>query len=159
MKNFKVNRKLKKGEYKLEEVFSGLEDSWIVNNVLKEEFEEMKKTVKVRIVECKGYLWVEDSDGAIYICKEYIEKGELRDLYLDILHELIHVRQWRRGMNLFDNRYKYTERPTEIEAYKYTVEEAKMLGMSTEEILKYLEVPWASKEEIIELAKRINVID
>ncbi len=158
MKNFKINRKLKEGEYSLEEVFSGLEDSWIVKNVLKSEFEDMKKNVKIRIVRCKGYMWVEDSDGSIYICKEYIKKGDLRYLYLDILHELIHVRQWRRGMNLFDNNYTYVERPTEIEAYKYTIEEAKNLGMSEDEILEYLEVPWVSKEEIIELFKKLNSI-
>jgi len=158
MNAFKVNRKLKKGEYSIEEVFSGLEHSWIVKNVLKEEFEEMKKTVRIRIVDCDGYMWVEDSDGSIYICKKYLEKGNLRDLYLDILHELIHVRQWKRGADLFDRRYSYAERPTEVEAYMYTVEEAKRLGMTKEEILEYLMVPWENKEKILELAKKLNVL-
>ncbi|MDT7891490.1 MAG: hypothetical protein RQ952_01980 [Thermoproteota archaeon] len=153
-----MNRKLKKGEYLLEEVFSGLENSWIVKNVLKEKFEEMKRTVKIRIVDCNGYMWVEDSDGSIYICQSYLKKGKLRDLYLDILHELIHVLQWKKGLDLFDRRYSYYERPTEIEAYKYTIEEAKNLGMSKEEMLDYLYVPWETKEKTIEFAKKLNII-
>jgi len=158
MENFKVNRKLKKGEYLLDEVFSGLENSWIVKNILKDKFEEMKRTVKIRIVDCNGYMWVEDSDGSIYICQNYLKKGKLRDLYLDILHELIHVLQWKKGLDLFDRRYSYYERPTEIEAYRYTIEEAKNLGMSKEEILDYLYVPWETKEKMIEFAKKLNII-
>lgn len=158
MKNFSVNRKVKKGEYLIFEIFQGLEDSWIVKNVLKDEFEEMKKNVRIRVVDCKGYMWVEDSDGSIYICREYLKKGDLRDIYLDILHELIHVRQWKRGMDLFDKRYSYTERPTEIEAYKYTVEEAKNLGMSKDEIIEYLKVPWVEEAKVYELARKIGLL-
>jgi len=43
-------------------------------------------------------------------------------------------------LDLFDRKYSYVDRPTEVEAYKYTVEEARNLGMKKEEILDYLKV-------------------
>jgi hypothetical protein len=158
MKNFKVNRKVKVGSYKLNDIFEGLEESWIVKNILRDKFEYMKKSVEIRIVRCKGYMWVDDIDGSIYICLDYLRKGKKEYLYLDLLHELIHVDQLKRGMNLYDTRYSYIERPTELEAYKYTIEEAKNIGMSLEEILDYLHVEWITKEEAIILAKKLNII-
>jgi hypothetical protein len=158
MKNFKVNRKVKVGSYKLHDIFDGLEESWIVKNILRDKFEYMKKSVEIRIVRCNGYMWVDDIDGSIYICLDYLRKGKKEYLYLDLLHELIHVDQLKKGMNLYDTRYSYIERPTELEAYKYTIEEAKNIGMSLEEILDYLHVDWITKEEAIILAKKLNLI-
>ena len=157
MKNFKVKRNIKVGEYFIKDIFEGLEDSYIIKEVLKVKQDEINK-IKVRVINCKGYMWTDDTDISIYICKEYLKKGKIEYIYLDILHEIIHVFQAKKGMNLFDTNYKYFERPTEIEAYMHTIEEAKRIGLSNKEILDYLKVEWVSEEEIVEFAKRLSII-
>ncbi|MFP3189971.1 MAG: hypothetical protein RXR31_01355 [Thermoproteota archaeon] len=158
MIQFELEKNVKTGEYKLDDIFKGLENSWIAKNVLKNEFEEIRKNLRIRVVNCNGYMWTDDTDGSIYVCKEYLKKGNKLYIYLDILHEIIHHVQWKRGLDLFDRKYSYVDRPTEVEAYKYTVEEARNLGMKKEEILDYLKVEWISEEDLIRLAKKLNVI-
>ncbi|MGQ9515369.1 MAG: hypothetical protein ACUVTL_10060 [Thermoproteota archaeon] len=54
-------------------------------------------------------------------------------LYLDIIHELTHVKQFMDGKKLFDWRHKYVEMPTEVEAFRNAVEGARRLGWMTKE--------------------------
>ena len=61
------------------------------------------------------------------------------------------------GRDLFDGRYSYVDRPTEIEAYRYTVKEAKRLGLSDEEILLYLKTEWMSNNDLKALAGYVGV--
>ncbi len=96
---------------------------------------------------------VSDEDGHIFASQQYINKGEAWSVYLDIIHELVHVRQFHEGKNLFDSKFSYVDRPTEIEAYTVAVEEARRIGMNEEEIFEYLEVPWVTDEEHRRLAK------
>ena len=65
-----------------------------------------------------GYLRVDDETGNIVVSGEYLRTGDERYLYLDVVHELVHVRQFIEGKELFDRRYSYVDRPTEIEAYR-----------------------------------------
>jgi hypothetical protein len=76
---------------------------------------------------------------------------------LDLIHELYHVKQFLDGRELFDPRYDYVERPTEIEAYRYTVQEARRLGLSEERICLYLKTEWMSQYDLKKLAKSVNV--
>jgi len=57
---------------------------------------------------------------------------------------------------LFDHRYNYVERPTEIEAYRNAVEEARRLGLSDERICEYLRTEWMTDEDLM-LTKTLNV--
>jgi hypothetical protein len=63
------------------------------------------------------------------------------------------MRQFMEGKELFDVDYSYIDRPTEIEAYKYAVEEARRLGLSDERICKYLKTEWMSLEDLRRLAR------
>ena len=67
------------------------------------------------------------------------------------------VRQFRQGADLYDSRFSYVDRPTEIEAYKLTVKEARRLGMSDSEIADYLLVDWITRKERDKLARRLGV--
>ena len=49
------------------------------------------------------------------------------------------------------------DRPTEIEAYALVVEEARRLGMSEDDIAKYLYVEWASPMDHERLCRRLGV--
>jgi hypothetical protein len=61
------------------------------------------------------------------------------------------------GKELFDSQYEYIERPTEIEAYRYTVQEARRLGLSDKRICQYLKTEWMSDSDLKRLAKVLDV--
>ncbi len=61
------------------------------------------------------------------------------------------------GRELFDGNYDYVDRPTEIEAYRYTVKEARRLGFSDERILDYLKTEWMSDEDLKKLANHLEI--
>jgi hypothetical protein len=78
-------------------------------------------------------------------------------VYLDIYHELCHVLQRRNGANLFEPGESYVRRWTEVEAYRFVVEEARRLGVSDEYLCEYLRVEWITKAEHRELLKTLGV--
>lgn len=100
---------------------------------------------------------VSDCNGHMIINPRYLNNGDKVDIYLDVIHELVHVRQHMQGRELFDTNYSYSERPTEIEAYRYAVEEARKLGLGDARICEYLKVPFMSSEELQKLANALNV--
>ena len=102
-------------------------------------------------------MYVDGSDGHLVISKNYLNNGNKTDIYLDLIHELCHVKQFKDGRELFDPRYEYVDRPTEIEAYRYAVKEARRLGLSEERICRYLRTEWMSDEDFLRLAKSVNV--
>ena len=100
---------------------------------------------------------VSDEDGHLMISVDYLRNGDEQDIYLDIIHELVHVKQFRNGIELHDHRFSYPTRPTEIEAYAHTVKEARRIGMTDAEIYEYLKTEWLTNEEVKQLASTLNV--
>jgi len=49
------------------------------------------------------------------------------------------------------------DRPTEVEAYRYAVQEAKRIGLSAARIRLYLKTEWMSDEVLDRLIRNINV--
>jgi len=154
-----INRHLGPGRYAVDEVFRGLEDSPGMKLLMpkKGDRESILSSTYILIVAEDMYMWTDDEDGHVNIGLEYLMKGEEVYLYLDILHELVHVRQFKEGKELFDRSYKYVDRPTEVEAYDYVVHEARRLGLSDEKIYDYLQVEWITKRQHDKLAKRLGV--
>jgi len=103
-------------------------------------------------------MYIDSSNGHLVVSARYLNSGDKVDIYLDVIHERCHVRQLMEGKELFDNRYSYVERPTEVEAYCYTVQEAKRIGLSDERICEYLRTKWMSDSDFKRLAKAVNVI-
>jgi hypothetical protein len=112
---------------------------------------------EVTITKQADYMYVNDEDGSLVLSLEYLKTGEDHYLYLDIIHELIHVKQYLDGRKLFDENYSYVDRPTEIEAYQFTVKEARKIGMSDEAIVEYLYVEWISRADHKRLLKTLGV--
>ena len=100
---------------------------------------------------------VNSANGHLMANTNYLNKGDKTDIYLDVIHELVHVKQFMEGKDLFDTHHSYTERPTEIEAYRYAVEEARRLGLSDARICEYLKTEWMSEKELKQLASSVNV--
>ncbi|WXG44728.1 MAG: hypothetical protein WED04_11975 [Promethearchaeati archaeon SRVP18_Atabeyarchaeia-1] len=157
--SFSIHRTAERGVHKLPEIFGGLGDSPALARLFKtgKDLEEFLEGVTLRITRSGGYMYVDPWDGSVVVSWDYLVEGDQRDLYLDIIHELVHVKQWHQGRDLYDRQYSYTERPTEREAYSVVVTEARRLGMLEREIIEYLEVPWISKEEVILLARKLGI--
>ena len=156
---FKVNREVKTGVCRLIEVFGGLEYSHAIVGLYRNREEALKflERVGLRVIDTNSYMYVDPWDGHITVGRRYLLEAEPRILYLDIIHELVHVRQWFEGKELYDRRYSYVERPTELKAYAVVVEEAQRIGMTGKEIVDYLEVPWISKKELELMTKRLGI--
>lgn len=115
------------------------------------------ESVEVHISPFHGYMWIDDSKGRVVVSADYLRHGEERGIFLDLVHELVHVRQHREGRDLWDEGYDYVDRPTELEAYKVAVEEARELDMSDAAICDYLHVPWITAEEHARLCEALGV--
>jgi hypothetical protein len=61
------------------------------------------------------------------------------------------------GKELFESRFDYVDRPTEIEAYLVAVKEARRLGLNDRQISTYLRTEWMTDEEFKRLADTLNV--
>lgn len=85
----------------------------------------------------------------------YLNNGDLIDIYSDIIHKLIHVKQFMEDEKLFDDRYDYVVRPTEIEAYRRAVEEAHRLGLDDARICRYLKQNGLAKENCENLRRHL----
>ena len=78
-------------------------------------------------------------------------------LFLDIFHELCHVLQRQQGRELWDRRFSYVERPTEIEAYDFVVKEARRLGVEDAVLRDYLKVEWIDDDDLHRLLTALGV--
>jgi hypothetical protein len=143
--------------YPFTDYFKGLENSEAVREIFGEKTEEVLRNLKVEFMPFMGYMGTSDADGHITISLRYLNRGDKVDIHLDLIHELVHVRQFMEGKELFDPNYSYVDRPTEIEAYRYAVEEARRMGLSDERICDYLKTEWMSNEDLQRLAKALTV--
>jgi len=146
------NRKVIFAEY-----FKGFDKVEAVKGIFGEKTEEVLQHLKVELSWFMGYMYVDGNDGHLTISKGYLNNGNRTDIYLDLIHELCHVKQHMEGRELFDPRYDYVERPTEIEAYRYAVKEARRIGLSDERICCYLRTEWMSEYDFKRLAKAVDV--
>jgi hypothetical protein len=137
------------------DVFKGFENVEAVKKIFGEETDSVLSNLKVEFT-WFGYMGVDDKDGNLLVNERYLNTGDKSEIYLDVVHELCHIKQWLDGKDLFDNKYTYVDRPTEIEAYKYTIQEARRIGFSDERILEYLKTEWLTDEEIKRLSKNVG---
>jgi len=120
--------------------------------------EEILNAMKVEFYSSRwGYMGVNDADGHIVISAYHMKHSPFRTLYLDILHELFHIKQHMDGKKLFLDEFDYFDSPIEIEAYEFTIREARRIGMTDREIVDYLEVPWADKKELAKFVKKLKL--
>jgi len=139
------------------EYFKGFEHVEAVRNIFGQRTEEVLHNLKVEFTWAGGYMWVNGATGHLMVSTDYLNNGNRVDLYLDVIHELVHVKQLMNGKELFDSRYGYAERPTEVEAYKHAVEEATRMGLTEERICQYLKTEWMSEADLKRLAKSLGV--
>ncbi|MDA4136884.1 MAG: hypothetical protein OK449_07830 [Thaumarchaeota archaeon] len=138
--------------------FKGFEDVKAVRSIFGRKTAEVLKNLKVEFFSAKfGYMSVSDEDGHLLVSAHHLKNSEMKILYLDIVHELFHVKQFMEGKRLFQDEFEYVDSPIEVPAYKFTIEEAKRIGMGRDEIVEYLKVEWVSEEQHMRLLKTLGV--
>ncbi|MGQ9538468.1 MAG: hypothetical protein ACUVTE_02655 [Candidatus Bathycorpusculaceae bacterium] len=153
----KIPRNVKITTHPFTKFFKGFEKVEAVKRLFGEKTEEVLNNLQVEFAGFRGYMGVSDIDGHLIISACYLNTGDLIEIYLDTIHELVHVKQFMEGKKLFDDRYSYVSRPTEIEAYRHAVEEARRLGLEDPRICQYLKTEWMSEKELKKLTKILGV--
>jgi len=153
----KIMNKLSVSTYPFTDYFKGFENVKVVRRIFGEKTEDVLRNLKVGFTWLGGYMWVNGSNGHLIVNSHYLNKGDRIYIYLDLIHELVHIKQLMEGKELFDSNYSYVERPTEVEAYRYAVEEAKRLGLSDRRICEYLKTEWMSKKDLKQLARNLKI--
>ena len=105
-----------------------------------------------------GYMSTSDVDGHLIISRNYLETGELHTIYLDLIHELCHVRQFRAKRPLFYPKLSYVDAPSEVEAYRVTIAEGRRIGMTDAALIEYLRIEWISPTEHRRLVRRMGLV-
>ena len=159
VRTFRVRRNTQIGEYKLTDVFGGLESSSSLLKVFgtKAQMTKIMKHLKLRVEPNDSGLWLDRATGTICIGSKHLTSAKKDFLYLDAIHVLVHVRQFLEGRDLYDQSFEYVDRPTELEAYRMTVAEARRVGMNETEILNYLRMDAADDSELGKLMDKIGV--
>lgn len=153
----KIRRDAKISLRRFTDYFKGFEKVEAVKRLFDSKTEKVLDDLKVEFFSRRGYMGVSDEDGHIGISAKYLGTADERWIYLDIIHELVHVKQFMDGKELFDHNYSYVDRPTEIEAYTIAVNEARRIGLSDKEIMDYLRIEWMEEEDLLKLARATGV--
>jgi hypothetical protein len=153
-----IHRDCNPGTLPFTEVFKGFERVGAVKSTFGTKTKKVLTELNIELAEGRGYMRINDEgEGSIVVNMPYLKKGQEIHLYLDVIHELVHIRQHREGKELWDKKYAYVDRPTEIEAYEAAVKEARKLGLKEEEIVEYLKVEWVSDADFRRMLKTLGV--
>lgn len=154
----RVNRRLRPGPHPFLSLLPRAEESPALRRIAKGSAARARLLAGAQVNVCgaRGYAFVDVQRPRIVLSSWYYETGEARDLYLDLLHELTHLRQLGEGFDLWDERFDYVDRPTEVEAYAVAVEEGRRLGMTSDEVREHLSNPWMAAADVDRLLRHID---
>jgi len=107
----------------------------------------------------KEYGWTPfaSATDCIVVGRYHLAKSRPAVLYLDILHEFLHLLQRADGRELWDVSNGYVDSPTELESYGFSVAEARRLGVPDSLLRRYLKVEWVSAADHRRLLKNLDV--
>ena len=144
--------------YPFARFFRGFEAVPAVQELFGARASQVLRRLKVEFFSARfGYMSTSDVDGHLIISSQYLRNGEFRTIYLDIVHELCHVRQFHRKQPLFYPKLSYVDAPSEIEAYTFTVKEGKRIGMTDAELIDYLTIEWIGAADLRRLVRRMGL--
>jgi len=105
-----------------------------------------------------GFRMVETTKDVIVVSRSHLAYSPRMDVYLDIIHEFLHILQRHQGREIWpDRKIPYADRPTEVEAYAFSVAEARRLGVSDRYLREYLRVTWLRRPEYLRLLRNVGV--
>ncbi|MFZ0892497.1 MAG: hypothetical protein WB778_09645 [Thermoplasmata archaeon] len=109
-------------------------------------------------VRAAGFRMVETLEDVIVVSRSHFVNSPRMDVYLDVIHEFLHILQRKQGREIWPRRQiPYADRPTEVEAYSYSIAEARRLGVPDSYLREYLRVTWLGKTEYTRLMRNVGV--
>jgi hypothetical protein len=154
----KIERKAPTKLHPFLKFFRGFEAVPAVRGLFGRQTDRVLRSLKVEFFSARfGYMGTSDVDGHLLISTHHLKDSEFQTVYLDIVHELCHVKQFRKGQPLFYPKLSYVDAPSEIEAYRFTIKEGQRIGMTTRQLLDYLKVEWISPKEHRRLARHCGL--
>jgi len=152
-----INRDTPIGSFPFKDVFGGFEKVAAVKSIFGSRTDRVLSALQVDVEDGRGYMRINAEKGSVIVNTKYLKEGDETHLYLDVVHELVHIRQHTEGKELWDKRYAYVDRPTELEAYRAALGEARRIGLGEREIVEYLKVSWVTDEEFGRLLATLGV--
>jgi hypothetical protein len=176
-KAFDPRKELPPGRYPLFEVFPGLKDTVPFHKYPGDDARilAIARNTSAEIVAGPGYMYVapprtpteiraagfrmvETTEDVIVVGQSHLRNSPRMDVYLDIIHEFLHILQRKQGRVIWPRgRIPYVDRPTEIEAYSFGVAEARRLNVPDTYLRDYLRVPWMTRAENLRLLRAVGV--
>lgn len=174
---FRVARELAVGRHPILEVFPGLDQLPPASRLEKDPGRRTRLFAETQIELVKQDMWmyvapwevpefarrrgwkpvVTPQQDCIVVGAGHLRESPEIVLFLDIYHELCHILQRRAGANLWEPGLSYVERKTEVDAYRFVIDEAKSLGVADAYLREYLKVEWISKKEHEQLLVAVGV--
>jgi hypothetical protein len=109
-------------------------------------------------VRAAGLRMVESREDQVVVARSHLVNSPKMDLYLDVIHEFLHILQRKQGRELWPGlKVPYVDRPTEIEAYAFSIAEARRLGVSDRYLREYLHVTWITRKDYHRLLRTLGV--
>jgi len=109
-------------------------------------------------IRAAGFRMVETRKDVIVVSRSHLRNSPRMDVYLDIIHEFLHILQRKQGREIWPARkIQYVDRPTEIEAYSFSIAEARRLGVPDRYLRDYLDVPWLRRSQFLRLLRNVGV--
>ena len=173
---FRVARELSPGRHPILTVFPGLDRLGTATRLVAEPTARSKlfRGTEVELVDEDLWMYVAPKElpksfrrrwkpvvspesDCIVVGLSHLKESPSLTLFMDIYHELCHVLQRQGGADLWPPGVSYVARWTEVEAYRFVVDEARSIGVSDDFLREYLRVDWVSDEEHRELLAKLNV--
>jgi len=155
--NVSIERDAGPGTFPFTQVFKGFEKVGAVKAIFGPNTKRVLKELEVEVTDGRGYMRINDEKGSIVVNSKYLKEGQETHVYLDVIHELVHIRQHMEGKELWDKRFDYVDRPTEIEAYKAVIEEGRRVRLTDDELVEYLKVEWVAEEDFLRMLRTLGV--
>ena len=154
----RIQRKAPTKLYPFTKFFRGFDTVPTVRALFGRNTARVLRSLKVEFFSARfGYMGTSDVDGHLLVSTHHLSDSDFRTVYLDVVHELCHVRQFRKGRPLFYPKLSYVDAPSEIEAYRLTVQEGRRIGMTPPQLVDYLKVEWITPEEHRRLVRRCGL--
>jgi len=154
-----LERKAPTKLYPFRRFFTGFEKVPAVRELFGAKTAKVLRELKVEFFSARfGYMGTSDVDGHLLISSHHLADGDFKTVYLDIVHELCHVNQFRHHKPLFYPKLSYVDAPSEIEAYAFTVKEGQRIGLTRRQLIDYLKVEWITPKEHHRLARRMGLV-
>jgi hypothetical protein len=173
---FAIDRSLPSGRHPILRVFPGLDTLSTASHLQPDAMKrrELFLATQIELVEDDLWMYVAPweipphrrgrwnpvltpNTDCIVVGLEHLRESPAFTLFMDIFHELRHILQRQAGAQLFGWSQSYVQRPTEVEAYQFVVNEARGMGVSDNFLRDYLRVEWIDDSEFLELLSAVGV--